>query len=59
MLKNYAKKQEGLLRMKMINKIDKKTLSDQYDEWLAGYQQDIKKIIGKYRKPFHRLDQMK
>lgn len=56
MLKNYAKKQEGLLRMKMINKIDKKTLSDQYDEWLAGYQQDIKKIIGKYRKPFHRLD---
>ncbi len=43
-----------------INKVQSKNLSelvsDKYDEWLANYQEDIKRIIGKYRKQYHRLD---
>ena len=42
--------------MEQINqKIDKKT-SESYDIWLAEFQPDIRRIIGKFRKNFHHLD---
>ena len=39
----------------MQKEIDQK-ISESYDIWLAEFQPDIVRIIGKFRKNFHHLD---